>query len=453
MRSRPQIAMISEHASPLALLGGEDCGGQNVYVDEVSRHLSQLGYDIDIFVRRDDPDADEVVRWGDGVRVVHVDAGPPAWLLKDAMWPHMPAFRDAFVRFARRQPRRYDLIHSNFWMSGWVGIESSRRLGIPVVQSFHALGKTKREHQGAADTSPLERMDIERRVVDEANRIIAHCPSEVDELTRHYRADAGKLVVIPAGVDVKKFRPVDQQAARRKIGLPESAFVVTYVGRMVPRKGVRNVVRAIAKLRTCTTDPVRLLVVGGATSDPDPVATPEIGELQRLAAELGISDLLHFSGQRQPDELRYYYGAGDVAVTTPWYEPFGLTPLEAMACGRPVIGSAVGGITFTIEDGETGFTVPPRDPGALANRLAYLREHPHQRRSMGRTARKRVEQHFSWPRVAWRTALAYRTLLAAERVVQRPGSPSHEVTSNGGLFADLDWSSAPMLNELIVLNS
>ena len=145
--------------------------------------------------------------------------------------------------------------------------------------------------------------------------------------------------------------------------------------------------------------------------DPDPIATPEIGELQKLAAELGVAEHIHFIGKRQPEELRYYYCAGDIAVTTPWYEPFGLTPLEAMACGRPVIGSAVGGITYTIKDGETGFLVPPRDPETLAVRLQQLLSQPELSTQMGLAARKRVEREFTWSITAMRTGALYETLL------------------------------------------
>jgi glycosyltransferase involved in cell wall biosynthesis len=184
---------------------------------------------------------------------------------------------------------------------------------------------------------------------------------------------------------------------------------------MLPRKDIRNIVHALAVLRQRDDElakTVKLLVVGGETEDTDPIATPEIGELQRLAAELAVSDQLCCVGKRQQDMLRYYYSAGDVAVTTPWYEPFGLTPLEAMACARPVIGSAVGGITYTIVDGETGFLVPPRNPEKLADRLHQLLTQPELRQHMGQAARLRVEQEFTWPVVAMRTASLYESLLA-----------------------------------------
>ncbi|HEY0602620.1 MAG TPA: glycosyltransferase [Herpetosiphonaceae bacterium] len=411
MRSPARIAFLSEHASPVALLGSTDAGGQNVYVDELSRNLGKLGYNVDVFTRRESADAPEVIAWAPGVRVINLSAGPPRVLPKDDLWPLMPAFRDALLDFMARDGVHYDLIHGNFWMSGWVAADLRRRLGVPAVQIFHAMGMTKRRHQGAADTSPGDRIAAERAIVQGVDRLIAQCPSERDELVDDYGADPAKVVIVPSAVNVERFQPVPLAEARRYVGLDEQDLVIAYVGRMLPRKDVRNLVRAVGLLVQRTELPVKLLLVGGETAEPDPVATPEIGVLQTIAAELGISERVHFTGQRQPDTLRYYYSAGDVVVTTPWYEPYGLTPLEGMACGRPVIGSAVGGITFTIADGETGLLVPPRDPAALADRLHQLLADPALRDRMGCAARLRVEQEFTWLTVAERTAALYETLL------------------------------------------
>src|SRR5579884_4006333 len=208
-----RIAFLSEHASPAALRGGEDAGGQNVYVDQISRHVAGLGYAVDVFTRRDCPAQPTVVEWAPGVRIVNLTAGPAALIPKDAMWPYMPAFRDAFLEFAAREETRYDLVHGNFWMSGWVAAELRRRLAIPAVQIFHAMGKTKQRHQGAADTSPDERIAVELGVVRQADRLIAQCPSEHAELVEDYGADPAKVVVIPSAVNVETFQPVERDAA------------------------------------------------------------------------------------------------------------------------------------------------------------------------------------------------------------------------------------------------
>jgi D-inositol-3-phosphate glycosyltransferase len=410
-RARRRVAFLSEHASPLALLGSVDAGGQNVYVDEVSRNLVRHGYAVDVFTRRDSPDPPAIVDWAPGVRVVNLAVGPATFVPKDDLWPLMPAFRDAVEQFVVETGARYSLLHGNFWMSGWVAAQLATRLCIPVVQIFHATGKTKHRYQGEADTSPTERVAIEHEVIRSVDRIIAQCPAEEAELIDDYGADPAKVTVIPSAVNIDRYRPVARVEARQRIGLPSDALVIGYIGRMLPRKDPRNIVRALALLVRDFDRPLTLLLVGGETRDPDPDATPEIGELQRLAAELGVADRLLFTGKRQPDELRDYYSAVDVAVTTPWYEPFGLTPLEAMACGTPVIGSAVGGITYTIADGETGFLVPPRDPDALALRLREVLSNADLRVRMSRAARARVERDFTWDIVAARTAALYDELL------------------------------------------
>jgi glycosyltransferase involved in cell wall biosynthesis len=389
-------------------------------VDEVSRNLARRGYAVDVFTRRETPDTSEIIDWAPGVRVVHLLAGPTQPRPKDELWPFMPEFRDSFLRFMVRDEARYDLIHSNFWMSGWVATELRKRLNIPAVQIFHAMGKTKRRHQKKVDTSPGDRIKTEKDIIREVDRLIAQCPAERAELVNDYGADPKKVVIIPSAVNTKVFRPVLQAEARSRIGVEQQGKLIVYVGRMLPRKDIRNIVRALALLlrgdeSITDSSSITLMVVGGETVEPDAVATPEIGELQRLAADLNVAGHVRFIGKRQANELRYYYSAGDVVVTTPWYEPFGLTPLEAMACARPVIGSAVGGITYTIKEGETGLLVPPRDPEALANALRQLLDQPELRTQMGLAARKRVEREFTWSIVGMRTAALYETVLAERR--------------------------------------
>jgi D-inositol-3-phosphate glycosyltransferase len=412
-----RVAMISEHASPLALLGGVDAGGQNVYVDAVSRGLVNCGYETDVFTVRGELEQPRIVAWVDGVRVIEMPVDAAAPLPKDALWPHMPAFRNAIDHFANCEGIGYDVIHGNFWMSGWVAAELGSRWRTPTVQIFHATGVTKLREQGAADTSPSGRIEVEKTVVRGVDRLVAQCPAERDELLADYGARANQIALIPSAVDTDRYRPVDKCAARQKLGIDPIAEMIVYVGRIVPRKDVRNVIQALARLKACrlaagiATMPV-LFIVGGETEEPDPVATPEIGVLRALATELGVLDQVQFAGRRQPDELHLWYAAADVAVTTPWYEPFGLTPLEAMACGVPVIGSRVGGIAFTIADGETGYLVPPRDPEALCARLAEILRDPARRKRMGQAGRARVLNSFTWQQVAMCTAALYDDLLS-----------------------------------------
>jgi D-inositol-3-phosphate glycosyltransferase len=422
---RTRVALISEHASPVSLLGGSDAGGQNVYVDEISRHLANQGYMIDVFTRRDSPTQPEVVNWAPGVRIIHLTAGPAKCLPKDEIWRYMPKFRDACLNFIAGYDVQYDIIHSNFWMSGWVATELRRVLHIPVVHIFHALGMTKRRHQGSTDSSPQERVAVEMQVVRNVDYVITPCPNEEADLIEYYGTQPSQLRMIPLAVNTEVFCPVERAEARRRLGLAQEDFVMVYIGRILPRKDIRNIVNALPELlKRCSQDEqtpaIQLLVVGGASEVPDPEVTPEIAALQRLAAEQGVAAHVRFVGNRQQDVLRYYYGASDVFITTPWYEAFGLTPLESMACGRPVIGSAVGGILYSVVDGETGFLVPPQRPELLAERLYDLLRHPERREAMGQAARQRVLSEFTWPLVAARTAEVY-----AEALAQR--SPHRDI--------------------------
>ena len=392
--------MISEHASPLAGLGGADSGGQNVYVAQVARHLAAAGHAVDVFTRRDHRDQPPILEWAPGVRIVHVPAGPPVRLRKEDLLPVMGEFTSFFLHHCRKRRVPYQVIHAHFFMSALVAVDAKRVLGIPVVVMFHALGRVRRIYQGDADGFPEERLAIEERAVAEADRIIAECAQDEEDLIRLYGVEAARITLIPCGFDPEEMGPVSESRARAALGIGPDEKIVLQLGRMVPRKGIETVVRGVARLRHDYGVPARLLVVGGESRDPSPVLTPEIGRLQEIAAEEDVADAVTFVGSRGRRELRNFYCAADVFVTTPWYEPFGITPVEAMACGTPVIGSAVGGIQYTIRDGETGFLIPPQDPRALARRLRDLFQQPRLLRDMGRNAIRRANSLFTWKRVA-----------------------------------------------------
>jgi glycosyltransferase involved in cell wall biosynthesis len=243
-----RIAMISEHASPVATLGSTDCGGQNVYVDQISRGVAALGHLVDIYTRADDTGQTRPLVWSDGVRVIPVRAGPVRPIPKDEIWPYIGELLANTRRLIERYGP-YDLIHGNFWMSGWVGAQLRRGLDVRFVQIFHALGAIKRLHQGEADSSPAERSDVERAVLDAADCIIAQCPAEVDDLVSLYQANAAKIRVVPSGVDLSRFSPLDRSEARRQLRLSLDERIVVYVGRLLPRKDVANLIEALAVVR------------------------------------------------------------------------------------------------------------------------------------------------------------------------------------------------------------
>ena len=410
-----RVALISEHASPLVIMGGVDSGGQNVYVGQLARHLAASGYEVDVFTRRDSERLPVVAEWVSGVRIIHVPAGPPSYVRKEALLPHMEPFTSFVPRFIERERAGYDLAHANFWMSGLVAAELKRRLGLPFVMTFHALGRVRRMHQGQADQFPDERFAIEDRLVAEADHLIAECPQDEEDLIRLYNADSARVTIVPCGFDPTELWPISKALSRVTLGLDPDERVILQLGRMVPRKGVDNVIRGCARLLRDHGIAARLLIVGGESDEPDPAITPEIGRLQAIAEAEGIAEQVTFVGRRGREVLKYYYNAADIFVTTPWYEPFGITPVEAMACGTPVLGSNVGGIKFSVRDGETGYLVPPNDPAALAERLAHLYQHPKLLSLFSRQAVQRANDLFTWQKVSGQVAGLYERVLAETR--------------------------------------
>jgi len=408
-----QVALISEHASPLSLLGGIDCGGQNLYVGQVAKALAGMGYDVDVFTRRDSDILPETAEWVNGVRIVHVPAGPATFVRKEDLLPYMAEFTEYVMKFCRCQRRAYDIIHANFWMSGLVAADIKRKIGTPFVITFHALGRVRRQHQRQEDEFPDARFDIEDRIVAEADHIIAEAPQDEEDLIRLYNADPSKITIIPCGFDSTELWPVSKALARISLGLPPDDRVIVHVGRIVPRKGIETLIRGFACLRKDHGIAARLLIVGGESDDPDPSATPEIARLQGIAVEEGVGEHVTFVGRRGRDRLKYYYSAADIFVTTPWYEPFGITPVEAMACGTPVIGSNVGGIKFTVRDSETGYLVPPKNPQALAEKLAHLYTHPKLLNVFSRQAIQRANDLFTWQKVSQALSALYEGLALA----------------------------------------
>lgn len=413
-----RIAMISEHASPMNVSGGIDSGGQNVYVGQLAKQLVRLGYEVDVFTRRDRPLLRQVVNWAEGVRVIHVPAGPACFVRKEELLPYMPEFTEGVLGFWKQQNEPYALVHANFWMSGLVAMDIKRLLGVPFVTTFHALGRVRRFHQQTADEFPDERFEIEDRIVQQADRVIGECPQDEEDLIRWYDADPEKIAVVPCGFDPEELFPIDRRTARREIGVPDESNLVFHVGRLVPRKGIDNVIRGVGRLVHEHQIPARLIIAGGAVDDSDPHLAAEVARLRAIVEEERVEEHVSFAGYQDRDRLKYYYSAADVFITTPWYEPFGITPLEAMACGVPVIGSNVGGIKFSVRDAETGYLVPPNDPEALAERLAMLFEHPSLLQALGRNAISRVNALFTWREVAMSIAAVYEEVLSPIRALQ-----------------------------------
>ena len=404
-----RVAMFSVHSCPLATLGGRETGGMNVYVRELSRRLSDLGIAVDVYTRRQDPCYPTEVDFADRARVVHLPAGPAAPYSKHRVWDHLPEFVDGVFDFISDHGLQYDVIHSHYWLSGWVAMRLRPALDLPVVHMSHTLGYPKNAAaQLPWEQEPSRRLRIERQVLQNSDALVAESPASKRHMVRHYDVEPSDIAVIPCGVDVERFQPRDKQRARLDLSLPAAAPILLFVGRLQPSKGIDILLRAAAEIRRQRPD-VCVLVVGGGLDERDERETAELQRLQQLGAELGLHNVHYVRAQPQ-ETLAKYYAAADVFVLPSHYESFGMVVLEAMACGTPVVGSDVGGLSHTIADGESGLLVTPGDWRAFARAIARLLASPRLQGAMRQAGPERARS-FAWPRIVQENLTLYRRLI------------------------------------------
>lgn len=398
-----KIAMVSEHASPLAQIGGVDAGGQNIYVAALAGVLAKAGHRVTVYTRRDAPDLPDEVTVSPRFTVRHVPAGPAKYLPKDHLLPHMADFGAYLADAWAGGPP--DVVHAHFWMSGLASLVGARDIGLPVVQTFHALGIVKRRHQGGKDTSPAARLRLERAIAKSADAIVATSTEELFELIR-LGVPRHAINVVPCGVDLEQFTvdgPVAERSARPR---------VLVVSRLVERKGVDTVIQALGAVPRA-----ELLIAGGPPAD-GLRRDPEVRRLRAVARDYGVTRRVKFLGRVPHAELPALMRSADAVVCVPRYEPFGMVPLEAMACGAPVVVSAVGGLVDSVIDGTTGLHVAPSRPDALATVLRKLLADPTARESLGIAGSDRARSRYSWERIGRETLRIYQRV-RAERAGRR----------------------------------
>jgi D-inositol-3-phosphate glycosyltransferase len=393
-----RVAMLSVHTCPLAALGGKETGGMNVYVREVSRELGRMGVGVDVFTRSQDPRIPRVVDFAEGVRVVHLAAGPEAPLARERVFDHLDEFVDGIEAWRIARNIDYDLVHAHYWLSGVVAVRLRARWGVPIMQMFHTLARLKKTRE------PEIRIREESRLVGEIDRLVAANVVERADLRDVYGAAPERVAVIPCGVDTTLFAPRDRERARASLGLPAGPLLL-WVGRIDPIKGLETLLDAVARVRADGRD-ARLLIVGGDADEP---RDGHEAALRARLGTLGLHDAVRFVTAQPQHALPDYYAAADVTLVPSHYESFGMVALEAMACGSPVIASRVGGLTTTVRDGVTGFLVPEGDVGALAERIGAVLDDPDRAWRMGREGVRWAAEH-RWPCVAEAVCREYASL-------------------------------------------
>jgi len=395
-----RVAMLSVHTSPLAALGQKKTGGMNVYVRDFTRELARQGVQVDIFTRAVDP-AEPYIQYdlGCGCRVVNVPAGPMTTLPNDSLANYLDEFAAGVLEFARVYGLRYDLIHSHYWLSGLVAGKLRQTWGpTPVVHMYHTLGHMK--NQIAQDDSELVasvRLMGETQTMHIADRLIAATPAERAQLINLYGADPAKISVISPGVDLRRFEPQPQCRAKKQLGIPYEQHLALFVGRIEPLKGVDTLLEAASILKEqhpAALKNVRIGIIGGNPAAPD----DDMRRLQRLHAQLNLAGVVEFLGAREQSLLPNYYAAADMVVMPSHYESFGMVALEAMAMGTPVIASNVGGLAHLVQDGATGYLIPPRQPHLLAERMRRLLTNEPLRQQLAAQARE-YARRYDWANI------------------------------------------------------
>ena len=390
-----RAAILSYHSSPLLEPGVGDSGGMTIFVRELTGALAKRGVATDIYTRATGL-SDVVTDLSPGVRVIAIEAGPRASVPKEELPSHLPVFARGIQAFAARDGISYDVVHSHYWHSGLAGKIVSRSWDVPLVHSHHTLGLVKNRTLAPGDSpEPDGRLEGERRVIQDADVLVASTEEEWGQLSCLYGASHDRLKIVHPGVDHDVFSPGDRVEARRLLGLSD-ALTVLYVGRIQRLKGLELAIRAVEQLVPALDRPVSFLIVGGPSG---PGGSDEVRRLRRLVSDLDLEDIVRFRGPQPHSCLPSFYRAADVLVLCSHSESFGLAALEAQACGTPVVATPVGGLAHIVSDGASGFLVDTRDPSIFAGRLKTVLADEDLRRSFGKTAVEAARE-FSWEKTA-----------------------------------------------------
>lgn len=399
-----RILVISDHADPLAEIGSKEAGGQNIFVYYLIKNLARLGVSCDVFTRWDRRNKKEVVHINHKIRIIRVKAGPKKYMPRDNFISVIKEFSENISKRIQKEKTIYDLIFANYWFSGITALRINKKTGLPMIYIFHSIGKIRFEalkpfkFQSDEHEFFKKRIEKETEIAQKAHQIVSTSPIEKEIIKKSFNISGEKIKPIPIGIDKSVFYPIGSLKARRLIGFGENEKIILYVGRIEWRKGLGTLLYAFKDVLE-EFPKSRLLIIGGGKSRPaKKLENAEMERLKNIAKELAIWPRVSFLGAKSQKELFKYYSAADVCAVPSYYEPFGIVPLEAMACGTPVVASRTGGLKFTVKDGKTGFLAEPRNYSDLAGKISQALE-------LGKkyfclNCLERVEKNFLWENIA-----------------------------------------------------
>jgi len=390
LASQLRIAMLSAHSCPVGKLGAKDTGGMSVYIRELAHELGKQGHFVDVYTRVHDPNDHQIYELGQNARLIHLTAGRDEEIYKLTVYSHLPEFTYNLESFRKRNDLQYDLIFSHYWLSGLVGKYLQQWWNIPHITMFHTLGAVKNTI-GVGEDEPVLRIEAERDLAQNCHYVIAPTDKEKEEIILHYGTLAERIGVVPCGVNLEQFKPINKENARQHLGFGNGKIIL-FVGRIDPLKGIDKLIRCIPYLQNIQGP--RLVIIGGGEQ-----SQREIEQLRKLVRNLNIQDSITFVGLIKHGQLPYFYSATDACVIPSYCESFGLVALESLACGTPVVTTDVGNFRSIIRQGETGYVVADNAPHHLADKIALLLSRPSTDIESAPSIRASVSR-FSWSNIA-----------------------------------------------------
>ena len=422
-----KICTISFHSCPYSSLGGNGSGGMSVYLRQLTGALVDFpGVSVDILTRAQTPVCVEAKDISPQIRVVQLKGGPEYPIDRKYLLEFVPAFSQKLEDFIHREKIKYDLIHSHYWLSGLAGEYIKHRLDLPLIHTYHTLGFMKDRALGQKEHK--DRASSERHLSHISDLIISPSEEERESLILNYGLLPSKVKVVYPGVNPRLFYPTESRTILRKTGINQDDFILLFVGRIEPVKGLMTVIETFQILKTNNPllfEKARLLVIGGGKKDEELNANKEVARIKGSIEQHGLKDKVVFLGSVEQTQLQKYYSVADALVVPSLYESFGLVTVEALACGTPVIVSRIGKMKSIVKEGKNGFSFYPDDPPSLRQAIENLHAQRGQLWSPS-SIRDDVILRFSWDDAAAETYQIFEGLirrrLQSKTIFQPDGS-------------------------------